>query len=147
MGFRHLILVLVAATGCAAGRSSESTFARYTCDGKPVARNGDEVAFGGARVSRLASTGDADRFIGTVGDRQVELVLPRDTRVDGWVSEGATRRACVVHGGYSDALARWMRGETADEIATQLALADRAAARQLIHDAILNLHVRYRRER
>ena len=151
---RTLVLVLVvAAIGCGASRSSRSTFARYTCDGEAVARNGNEIAVGAQHASLSEIGDDGDRFVGVVGARTVEYRLPRDTRVDGWVSEVrrdgelGTPRACMVHGGYTDALSRWMRGESMDEIANQLALADRKAAGELIYDALINLRRRYSRER
>jgi hypothetical protein len=141
-------LLAVVASACAGRQTVRRTItAHYTCDGHDVIRHGSTLHIDGGSVALLASTGDDDRFVGTRDGRPVEYRLPHDVRVDGTLTDTATERACVVRGGYNDVLVRWMRGESMDEIAMQLALGDREAAGDLIHDALRRLHRRYGYER
>jgi hypothetical protein len=88
--------------------------------------------------------------------RSVEYVIPADGHADAVVrlydtSQGTAKQdwlllktsSCAPDGGYSDALSRFARGETMDDIRTDLLLADKSQARSLVHDAMINLQRRY----
>ena len=88
-----------------------------------------------------------------------EYIMPSDPKADAVervydTSRGSstadwrllTRRSCTAHGGYNDALARWMRGETIDDVAHDLSI-DRDEASGMVKRALTSLQTRYWRER
>jgi hypothetical protein len=54
---------------------------------------------------------------------------------------------CTAQGGYSDALDRFTRGATMEEIQKALSLRDKEEARRLVHDAMIQLQRRYVKDR
>jgi hypothetical protein len=90
----------------------------------------------------------------------VEYVVPADPRLDATrVVYDATsgystadwravdRRACVARGGYNDALARFVKGESFEQVARELALGSSEDARKLVHHALMAVQRRYWRDR
>lgn len=161
-----LLLVVLGASACAA-RTSHSTFsAQYTCGDAAVVRDGTIVRSSGTMASdwRLSWTDDAgDHYVSwplSATDRSAtELIIPPDPKADAVqrqydTSRGAstadwrlvTKQVCTVHGGYHDALVRWMAGETFDGIASDLAI-DRDEAMSAVHHALTLAQSRYWRER
>jgi hypothetical protein len=157
-----LLLVLAGATACAA-RAAHPTLATpttYVCGETAVTRSGD--AFGGTRLGWHDDEGD--HFVAwplsPVDIDAVEIIVPRDPRMDAVrrvydTSKGTSRadwrlvrqQVCAAKGGYSDVLARFLRGESLDQLAHELALGDRDDARVAVHDAMLALQKRYYRDR
>jgi hypothetical protein len=54
---------------------------------------------------------------------------------------------CTANGGYSDALARFVKGKSFDQISQELSLNDKSAARDLVHEALLSAQKRYYKDR
>jgi hypothetical protein len=164
---RNLLLVfLVGATACAA-RAPRSTFnATYTCGAASITREGGVVrATGELRAtSRLSWRDDAgDHYVTwplSPTDKQAtEYIIPVDPKADATervydTTRGSstadwrlvTKQVCTVEGGYNDALARYMRGESIDDLARDLAM-DRDEARGLVQHALMALQHRYWRDR
>jgi hypothetical protein len=161
-----LLLVLVAASACAA-RAPHSTFsAQYSCGDASVVRDGESVRSSAAAASdwRLSWTDDAgDHYVSwplSATDRSAtELVIPPDPKADAVqrmydTSRGpstadwrlVTKQVCTVHGGYHDALARWMAGDTFDRIASDLSM-DPDEAKSTVRRALMSAQTRYWRER
>lgn len=165
---RELLFVVVAgATACAA-RSPRTTLpVQYACGNATVVVDGGTLR--GADRSPLDATrqgwsDDAgDHFVtwplAPTDADAVELVVPADRRQDATARYYDTkmgsgvgdwrlvrRETCTARGGYNDALARYLRGESLDELARDLSLADRHAAREIVHHAMLALQKRYYRE-
>ena len=158
-----LLLVIVTASACAA-RAPRSTFnAEYSCGDSAMVRDGGAVRVGPAET-RLAYSDDAgDHYINlplAPTDRSTtEFVIPANRKEDAIQREYdttrgpstadwrlVTKKTCTVHGGYNDALARWMAGETIDTIAQELSL-PRDEAKQEIRQALMTAQTRYWRER
>jgi hypothetical protein len=161
-----LLLVLVAASACAA-RGPRSTFsAQYSCGDAAVVREGGTVRSTSAAATdwRLSWTDDAgDHYVSwplSATDRSAtELVIPPDPKADAVqrhydTSRGAstadwrlvTKEVCTVHGGYHDALVRWMAGETFEGIASDLAIGP-DEAKSAVRQALMSAQTRYWRER
>ena len=125
---------------------------------------------GGIDTQRLgpASLGwtddDADHFVtwphATTDVEAIEYVVPHDTRKDavekrydasaGYSSSDwrlLDKRVCRAEGGYNDALQRWMGGASLEEVARELDLEDRSAARQLVRKALAQLQKQYFKDR
>jgi hypothetical protein len=161
-----LLVLLVGATACAA-RAPRSTFnATYTCGNASLTRDGGVVRSTGElrATSRLSWQDDAgDHYVTwplSPTDRQAtEYIIPADPKADAVervydTSRGSstadwrllTRQACTVDGGYNDALARYMRGESIDDLARDLSM-NRDQARGLVQHALMSLQHRYWRDR
>ena len=158
-----LLLVLVTASACAA-RAPRSTFtAEYSCGSSQIVRDGSAVRTGSAE-SRLAWSDDAgDHYVSwplsTTDRSATEFVIPSNPKEDAIQRTYDTTRGpstadwrlvnkqtCTVHGGYNDALSRWMAGETIDTIAQELSL-DRDEAKQVVRKALMTAQTRYWNER
>ncbi|MBV8757018.1 MAG: hypothetical protein JO257_07080 [Deltaproteobacteria bacterium] len=158
-----LVLVLVTASACAA-RAPRSTFtAEYSCGSSEMVRDGGAVRAGSSE-SRLAYSDDAgDHYISwplSPTDRSAtEFIIPSNPREDAIQrTYDATRgpstadwrlvhkQTCTARGGYNDALARWMAGETIDTIAGELAIG-RDEAKQVVREALMSAQTRYWKER
>jgi hypothetical protein len=164
---RNLLLVLlVGATACAA-RAPQSTFnATYTCGNSSITREGGTVRSPGdlRQTSRLSwQDDDGDHYVTwplSPTDKQAtEYIIPADPKADAVervydTSRGSStadwrllnRQACTVKGGYSDALAHYMLGDSIEAVARDLSL-DRDEARSLVRHALLSLQHRYYRDR
>jgi hypothetical protein len=132
----------------------------YACADTAIARNGDAIA--GTRLGWHDDEGD--HFVAwplsPIDVDAVEIVVPNDPRMDAVrrvydTSKGSSkadwrlvrRQVCTAKGGYSDLLARYLRGESLDQLAHELALGDRDDARDAVHEAMLTLQRRYFRDR
>ncbi len=158
-----LFLVVITASACAA-RAPRSTFsAEYSCGSSEMVRDTTAVRTGSAET-RLAYSDDAgDHYINyplsTTDRSATEFVIPSNPKEDAIQRTYDTTRGpstadwrlvhkqtCTVHGGYNDALARWMAGETIDTIAQELSI-DRDEAKQVVRQALMSAQTRYWRER
>jgi hypothetical protein len=162
-----ILAIAFAASACAGRPQRPTTTVRYACgDGTVVLRDGETLTVDvGGRPSGPAelrwTDADGDHFvIGPGGFEAVEYVVPLDARKDAIVkrydaSAGYAssdwrlfeKRVCRAHGGYNDALARWMNGDSLDKVADDLALEDRSEARGLVRKALSQLHRQYHRDR
>lgn len=158
-----LLLVIVTASACAA-RPPRSTFnAEYSCGNSQMVRDGGAVRMGAAET-RLAYSDDVgDHYINlplAPTDRTTtEFVIPVDRKEDAIQREYDTtrgpstadwrlvdKRTCMVRGGHSEVVARWMAGETIDTVAKELSM-DREQAKHEIRQALMSAQTRYWRER
>jgi hypothetical protein len=153
-------------TGCAARAPALQHPVGYVCEEASLVDDGQHLAVTDARdpaASRvqLGWSDDAGRHYvhwpTAVTDAQsTEYVVPHDRRADVIVRRYDTRpgtskqdwlllhtSACTPRGGYTDALTRFAGGATLEDIRQALLLADVAAARALVHDAMLALQRRY----
>ena len=153
---KYLLLLVVGASACAA-RASHPTLATrttYTCAGRPLALDGARVGWhdeaGDHYVAWPVSPTDIEA---------VEVVVPSDPRQDAVrmvydTSKGSSRadwkllerEMCTVKAGYSDVVARYLRGESIDQLATELAL-DREDAKAAVRTGMLALEKRYYHDR
>jgi hypothetical protein len=160
--FLLLLLAVAAASACAA-RASHPTLATtstYACGDAAMTRSGN--AIGSTRLGWHDDEGD--HFVAwplsPVDVEAVEIVVPNDPRQDAVrrvydTSKGTSkadwrlleRQVCTARGGYSDVLARYLRGESLDQLANELALGNRDDARAAVHTAMLALQKRYYRDR
>src|SRR5438876_12460835 len=125
---RKLLVVAVLASACVPHAASRTTLpAQYTCGGITVA-----APFDGARLGWTDDAGD--HYVAwpqtPVDVEAVEIVVPNDPRQDAVrriydASKGTStadwrlirRQVCTAKGGYSDVLARHLRGDSLDEVA------------------------------
>jgi hypothetical protein len=164
---RNILLVLVVgATACAA-RPARPTFnMQYTCGDASIVRDQDVVRTSDSArvVSRLSWQDDAgDHYVSwplSPTDKEAtEYIVPTDPKADAVervydTSRGSStadwklthREACTAHGGYNDALARWMKGESIDDVARDFSM-DRDEARGMVRRALTSLQTRYWRDR
>jgi hypothetical protein len=158
-----LLVLLVGASACAARTQSPTLPVQYTCGDRAFVREGARLSTGaGSEATPLGwHTDGGDHFVPALAstDREaVEIVVPSDPRSDATVrvyaaSEGMVGRhllrseTCTAHGGYSDALTRYATGATIDQLAVELTRGDQAAARDLVHHAMLSAQRRYFRDR
>jgi hypothetical protein len=167
---RTIVLLVVVGLSACASRAPKSTLAltgRYACGDLQIERAGERLtamtvtAEGPLEPTTLSwrdEHGDHFvRFPTAVTDVEaIEYVLPHDPRADAVeklydTSKGRSasdwrltrRRVCRADGGYTDAFARWSNGSSLDDITSQLSLADRAAARALVHRALVDYNRRY----
>jgi len=164
---RKLLLVfVVGATACAARPARPTLTTQYSCGDSSIIRDQDVVRTGDSTrvVSRLSWQDDAgDHYVSwplSPTDKEAtEYIVPADPRADATervydTSRGAstadwklvTKQACTAHGGYNDALGRWMKGESIDDVARELSL-DRDEARGMVRRALTSLQTRYWRDR
>jgi len=159
------VILLAAACG---GRVHAPTLPSisYTCGDDQVTRDGRDVF--SARESRQIGMGwrddEGDHFVEwprrTTTMEALEYVIPADRRADAIArvydtSQGGSRvdwrlkhrTMCTANGGYSDALARYVNGASLDDVAKDLALPNKSAARDLIHRALVKAETRYTAER
>jgi len=156
-----LVLVLVGASACA-GRAARSTLpTEYTCGDIVVHRDANGISAVGSEGTPMSWRDDDGAHyvsfpLGTTDLEAVEYVIPDDPHADAVrrvydTSRGSstadwrvvTRHTCMARGGYTDALARFMNGETIDQVQVDLSMADRDEARGLVYRAIKRLQKRY----
>jgi hypothetical protein len=155
---RNLLLLLVAGASACAARTGHPTLpatTTYACGDSVIARSGD--AIGATRLGWHDEEGD--HFVAwpvsPVDVEAVEVIVPSDPRQDAVrrvydTSKGAARtdwrllnrQVCTAKGGYSDVLSRYLRGESLEQLANELAL-DRDSARDAVHRAMVTLEKRY----
>ncbi len=138
---------------------------QYSCGESTIVRDRDVVRTGDARiVSRLSWQDEAgDHYVNwplSPTDKEAtEYVVPADPKADATerqydTSRGSStadwklvsRQVCTARGGYNDALARWMKGESIDDVARELSM-DRDEARGMVRRALTSLQTRYWRDR
>jgi hypothetical protein len=161
---RNLLLLLIVTASACGARAPRSTFsAEYSCGEAPMVREGSAVRTGSAET-RLAWSDDAgDHYVSwplsTTDRSATEFVIPSNPKEDAIqrtydTTRGPStadwrlvhKRTCTVHGGYNDALARWMAGETIETIAQELSI-DRDEAKQVVRKALMTAQTRYWNER
>jgi hypothetical protein len=160
---RNILFVLVVGASACAARPSHPTLAAsnstYACGDASIVRIGD--AIGSTRLGWHDEQGD--HFVSSVAPvdvEAVEITIPADPRQDAVravydTSKGAARsdwrlvqrQVCTAKGGYSDVLARYLRGESLDQLAHELSLDNRDEAKDAVHTAMLALQKRYYRDR
>lgn len=160
---RKLLLVFVVSSAACAARPARPTITTaYSCGDASIVRDRDVVRTGDTNhvVSRLSWQDDAgDHYVSwplSPTDKEAtEFIVPSDPKADAServydTSRGSStadwklvsRQACTAHGGYNDALARWMKGESIDDVARDLAM-DRDEARGMVRRALTSLQTRY----
>jgi len=138
---------------------------KLTVDTRTAAASAGDVGTEWLGPAQLGWTDDdADHFVtwphATTDVEAVEYVVPHDARKDAFekrydASAGYSssdwrlldKRVCRAEGGYNDALARWMNGDSLDKVARDLDLEDRGAARQLVRKALAQLQKQYFKDR
>lgn len=162
-----LLLSVTLTTACAARAPRPTVPVEYSCGETALRRDvgGLHTSDDALRPASLGwRDGDGDHYVtwptSTTDVEAVEYVVPSDPRQDAMeqvydTSKGPSiadwlvvrREVCPAHDGYSDVLARYVRGESLDKLAHELALSDRDAARDLVHRAMLALQRRYYKDR
>ena len=167
---RFMILAIALAASACAGSSRRSTISvRYACGDTQFLRSGQKLTitdpeFAHAPSELGWSDDEGDHFVAwprsTTDVEAIEYVLPHDARKDAVVkrydaSAGYSstdwrlldKRVCRAEGGYNDALARWMSGDSLEKVAADLSLEDRTTARTLVRKALAQLQKQYMRDR
>jgi hypothetical protein len=160
------VLLVVGVAGCAASQPRLMVPIEYSCDASRIVRDGGSLRVAAAsdtaiRAPNLGWRDDAgDHFVSwplaPTDVEAVEFVVPSDPRQDATervydASAGMSRAdwrlvhhdVCVAHGGYTDALTRFARGDTLEQLARDLANGDRTEALDLVHHAMMNVQRRY----
>jgi hypothetical protein len=165
---RKLFLVLiVGASACAARAPRQPTMPmHYACGDTTVTRDGSEIrnTVVPGEVSRLSwRDAKGEHFVTwplAPTDRQaIEFVVPTDPRQDAVQHTYDTtfgsapsdwrlldEQVCTARGGYNDLLARYMRGESIDELTREVGLTSRDETRAVLRKAIVSLQKRYWRD-
>jgi len=164
---RKLLLVILAGVSACAPRTARhpTTPVQYSCGDTAVTRDGSEVRTSArGEVGRLSWRDDSgEHFIAwplSPTDRNaVEIVVPADPRQDAiqrtydttFGSSTADWRlvksqTCTARGGYNDVLARYMRGDSIDELTRDIGLSSRDETRAVLRKAIVSLQKRYWRD-
>ena len=164
---RNILLVLVVgATACAARAVEVPTIpvqAHYSCDNTGIERLGNTIQLASGRSSKLGwQDSDGDHFVAWPAPTDVETteyLFPTDRKADAFqrtydTSQGTSRAdwrlvksdVCKAKGGYSDVLARFLSGESIDDLSRDLSV-NREEARTLVHDALITAQRRYFRDR
>jgi len=141
--------------------------AEYACGDAQVVRTGNQLSVRGDDSLQPASLGwhdDAgDHFVtwpvSPTDVEAIEFVVPTDGASDASrrvydTSKGVStadwrlthKQTCTAKGGYSDALALYMRSENIDALAQELGT-DRDEARRRVRTALTSLQKRYWRDR
>ena len=166
---RFMILAIAFAASACAGSRRSTIPVRYACGETTVVRSGEKLTVDVAgRPSGPTQLGwsddDGDHFVtwpqATTDLEAIEYVVPHDHRKDaiekrydasaGYSSTDwrlLDKRVCRAEGGYNDALARWMNGDSLEKVAEDLALDDRSTARTLVRKALAQLQKQYMRDR
>ncbi|HSD87365.1 MAG TPA: hypothetical protein VLB44_07615 [Kofleriaceae bacterium] len=159
---RTVLFVLLAASACVPQPKRPTTPTEYACSGFSVIRDGSELKSGDHAVTGKLSWTDkaGEHFVSwpaTPTDRQaIEFIVPGDPRQDAqqrtydttfgssvsdWRLTG--QQVCTAHGGYTDVLARYLKGESVDDLTRSLSLDSRDETRTLLRRAIVSLQHRY----
>jgi len=162
-----VLVLLLAASACASSAPQSTLPVRYACGSTAVVRTGAKLVVD-ADMPNPAQLGwsddDGDHFVTwpavTTDVEAIEYVMPHDARKDAVERRYDARpgysvsdwrlldkRVCRAEGGYTDALARWMNGDSLDKVARDLSLDDRRHARRLVHKALATLQKQYLHDR
>ncbi|MCX5743342.1 MAG: hypothetical protein NT062_12690 [Proteobacteria bacterium] len=164
---KHVLLLAVLSTACAARSiyvlSTSPT--SYACSHATVVYAGATLETSTGHSTELGwHDEEGAHFVaGPISPTDidaVEYVIPADPHQDAIqrvydTSKGATRadwqlvarESCVAHGGYTDALTRFMKGDTLDQVASALTNSDHEQARHLVRTALATLQKQYYRDR
>ncbi|HEY5944466.1 MAG TPA: hypothetical protein VIV40_03205 [Kofleriaceae bacterium] len=164
---KFLLVLLVGASACAARSSHEPTIpVHYACGDTTVTRNGIEMRSTATpgEISRLSWRDDKGEHFVTwplsPTDREAtEFVVPTDPRQDAVQHKydttfGAStadwrmtdEQVCTARGGYNDVLARYMRGESIDDLTRDVGLTSRDETRAVLRKALVTLQKKYWRD-
>lgn len=162
-----LVFSIIAGASACAARSSQPTLpTSYACGEDQLERAGDSIRVGRGEATatrRGWRDDEGDHFVtwpvSPTDVEAVEYIVPNDSRADAVqrfydASKGTStadwklvrREVCTAQGGYNDALARWMKGATLDDVASAMSLRDRDEARTMVHSALLKLQKKYAKE-
>ena len=167
MGMRSLrALVLVSLGACAAKPPRAEFPVTYQCDGFSIVRDGNGVK--APQVDNAAPVAWRDNAgehfvswpVAPTDRRATEVIIPSDPRQDAHYRSYDTTfgtstsdwrldatQVCTARGGYNDLLARYIRGESLEDLTRSLAFDDREQTRSLIQKAIVTLNRRYWHDR
>jgi len=160
---KFLLVILVGASACAARSSQPTMPIHYACDGTAVTRDGVEMrsAASPGEVSRLSWRDDKGEHFVTwplsPTDRAAtEYIVPNDPRQDAIQQTYDTtfgsstadwrltdKTVCTARGGYNDVLARYMRGESIDDLTRDVGLTSRDETRAVLRKALVSLQKKY----
>jgi hypothetical protein len=170
---KQLFLLALTAAACGARTAQRTLPVEYACADAALVTHGKTIevreptasASGGASSSATLGwrDGSGDHFVNwpqsPVDVATVEYVVPQDPRRDATeqvydTSTGSSRadwrlvrrQVCMARGGYSDALIRYLQGESLTDLAHDFSLADRDEARDLVHSAMITLQKHYFRD-
>ncbi|HEY5927110.1 MAG TPA: hypothetical protein VIV11_35725 [Kofleriaceae bacterium] len=164
---QFLLVILVGASACAARGSKQPTMpVHYACGDSAVTRDGVEMRSSAepGEISRLSWRDDQGEHFVTwplsPTDRAAtEFVVPNDPRQDAVQHTYDTtfgsstadwrlldKQVCTARGGYNDVLARYMRGESIDELTRETGLTSRDETRAVLRKALVSLQKRYWRD-
>ena len=159
-----LLVILVGASACAARSSNQPTLpVHYACGEATVTRDGIEMRSSATpgEISRLSWHDDKGEHFVTwplsPTDRTAtEFVVPSDPRQDATQRTYDTtfgsstadwrltdKQVCTAQGGYNDLLARYMRGESIDDLTRDVGLSSREETRAVIRKALVSLQKKY----
>jgi hypothetical protein len=161
------LLLVLACVGCAAQPVHPTLPVQYACGDLAIVHDGDSLHVNGdRRATAPMSWRDESgshfllRPVSPTEVDVVEYVVPDDPHQDASErvfdsTEGTSavdwrlvkREVCVARGGYSDALVRYVKGESVGELADNLTAGDRDQALGLVHHALRALQVRYYKDR
>jgi hypothetical protein len=165
---RRILLVFLVVSGAAAcaGRATPTTLTArtYTCGEHQIETGREALRVAGNALPIGWSDDDGLHYVawptGKTTRETIEYMIPADARMDAVelrydTTKGSSRvdwrlvgrKLCTANGGYNDALARFATGKSFDQVAQELALSDRAEARQLVHHALQSLTKRYYKDR
>ena len=164
---QFLLVILVGASACAARGSKQPTMpVHYACGDSTVTRDGVEMRSSAepGEISLLSWRDDQGEHFVTwplsPTDRAAtEFVVPNDPRQDAVQHTYDTtfgsstadwrlldKQVCTARGGYNDVLARYMRGESIDELTRETGLTSRDETRAVLRKALVSLQKRYWRD-
>ena len=173
---RNLLIIaslFATAAGCAVRQPISTIPREYACGEVALVPHGTQLEIRD-RVASLAGSASNGARLGwhdDAGDHYVawpvapgdlettEYVVPRDPARDAsertYDTTTGTQRAdwrllhaetCTVRGGYSDVVIRFVKGASYEDLARDLGLGDRAAARDLVHGRMNEMQVSYYRK-
>ena len=164
---KFLLVILVGASACAA-RSTQhpTTPVHYACGESTVIRNGVEMRSNAtpSEISQMSWRDDhGEHFVTwplSPTDRAAtEFVVPTDPRQDATqhiydTTFGSStadwrlvaQQTCTARGGYNDVLARYMRGESIDDLTREVGLTSRDETRAVLRKALVTLQKKYWRD-
>jgi hypothetical protein len=161
-----LLVILVGASACAARSSQPTLPVNYACGDHVVTRNGVEMRSSATpgEISRLSWHDDKGEHFVTwplsPTDREAtEFIVPNDPRQDATQRSYDTTfgsstadwrltdsKVCTAQGGYNDVLARYMRGESIDDLTRDVGLTSRDETRAVLRKALVTLQKKYWRD-
>lgn len=163
---KFLLVILVGASACAARTSQPTLPVNYACGEATVTRNGIEMRSSATpgEISRLSWHDDKGEHFVTwplsPTDRTAtEFVVPGDPRQDAVQHTYDTtfgsstadwrltdKKVCTAQGGYNDMLARYMRGESIEDLTRDVGLASTDETRAVLRKALVSLQKKYWRD-